>query len=61
MTPPSNEYRESVPRSTMADPMTLRIGDLLPEIELVDHNGQPWRTVELRGRPLVLILHRHLA
>jgi peroxiredoxin len=41
--------------------MTLDVGELFPAIELVDHEGRPWRTAEMRGRPLVLILHRHLA
>jgi hypothetical protein len=41
--------------------MTLNVGDRLPDIELVDHEGRPWRTAEKRGRPHVLVLHRHLA
>ncbi len=41
--------------------MTLTIGDSLPDVELVDHEGRPWRTAEMRRRPLVLVLHRHLA
>ena len=41
--------------------MTLDLGEPLPAIELVDHEGRPWHTVEMRGRPLVLILQRHLA
>ena len=41
--------------------MTLRVGDQLPDLELIDDRQQPWRTDEQRGRPLVLILHRHLA
>ena len=41
--------------------MTLRLGEILPDIELVDHTGQPWHSSDQRGRPLVLILHRHLA
>jgi peroxiredoxin len=41
--------------------VTVRIGDELPDIELVDHERRPWRTAEMRGRPLVLVLHRHLA
>jgi len=41
--------------------MTLGIGDPLPSLELVDHTGRPWRTADQRGRPLVLVLHRHLA
>ena len=41
--------------------MTLALGEPLPDLELVDHAGRPWRTAAMRGRPLVLILHRHLA
>jgi len=41
--------------------VTLQVGDRFPDIELVDHECRPWRTAEMRGRPLVLILHRHLA
>jgi hypothetical protein len=41
--------------------VTIHTGDPLPEIELVDHEGRPWRTAESGGRPLVLVLHRHLA
>jgi peroxiredoxin len=40
---------------------SLNIGDPLPAIELVDHSGEPWRTADMRGRPLVLVLYRHLA
>ncbi|MGH9132643.1 MAG: redoxin domain-containing protein [Ilumatobacteraceae bacterium] len=36
-------------------------GDLLPDVALVDHEGRPWRLSDHRGRPLVLILNRHLA
>ena len=41
--------------------MTLRIGDLVPDVELVDHDGDRWSIAEQRGKPVVLILHRHLA
>ncbi|MEZ5227735.1 MAG: hypothetical protein R2710_14000 [Acidimicrobiales bacterium] len=41
--------------------MTLRIGDRLPSVELTDHDGQSWSATSCRDRPLVLILHRHLA
>ncbi|MGD9792298.1 MAG: redoxin domain-containing protein [Acidimicrobiia bacterium] len=41
--------------------MTIGLGATLPDIELVDHEGHPWRTGDQRGRPLVLSLHRHLA
>jgi peroxiredoxin len=40
--------------------MTLQPGDALPDLELIDHRGQVWRPAKQRGRPLVLILHRHL-
>ncbi len=39
----------------------VQVGDRLPGLELVDHNGRPWHTIDARGRPQVLILHRHLA
>jgi len=41
--------------------VTLGIGDLLPDLELIDHTGQLWRTGDHLGQPLVLVLHRHLA
>jgi peroxiredoxin len=36
-------------------------GDVLPDVALVDHEGRSWRFSDHRGRPLVLVLHRHLA
>jgi peroxiredoxin len=36
-------------------------GDVLPDVALVDHEGRPWRFSDHRGKPLVLVLHRHLA
>ena len=36
-------------------------GDLLPDVALVGHEGAPFRFSDHRGRPLVLVLHRHLA
>lgn len=41
--------------------MTLGVGDLVPDIDLVDHDGATWRISDHRGRPVVLVLHRHLA
>jgi peroxiredoxin len=41
--------------------MTLRTGDVLPDVPLVDSSGRAWRLSDYRGRPAVLILHRHLA
>ena len=41
--------------------MILRVGDRMPSVELVGHDGRPWRTVSPDERPLVLVLHRHLA
>ena len=48
-------------RSDGRSDMTLSVGDPFPDIELVGYDGRPWRTAEMRGRPLVLVLHRHLA
>jgi peroxiredoxin len=39
----------------------LAVGDPAPELELVDHRGEPWRLSDHRGRPVVLVFHRHLA
>ena len=47
------DHQRSVP--------ALRVGDLVPDVDLVDHRGSPWRLSDQRGRPLVLVLHRHLA
>jgi peroxiredoxin len=41
--------------------MTLRVGDLMPAVELVDHTGATWQSRDHVGQPLVLVLHRHLA
>jgi len=41
--------------------MTLQVGDLLSDLGLLDDSGAVWRPSEQRGRPLVLVLHRHLA
>jgi hypothetical protein len=40
--------------------MTLEIGQRLGNISLIDPDGNPWRPADHRGRPLVLVLHRHL-
>ena len=37
------------------------VGDPAPEIELESAGGETWRLREHRGRPVVLIFHRHLA
>jgi peroxiredoxin len=36
-------------------------GDVLPDVALSDHDGSSFRLSDHRGRPLVLVLHRHLA
>jgi peroxiredoxin len=41
--------------------MALRVGDPVPDVDLVDHTGGTWRLSDHRGRPVVLVLHRHLA
>jgi hypothetical protein len=40
---------------------SLAIGDVVPDLPLVDHDGRPWRFSEHRGAPILAILHRHLA
>ena len=34
---------------------------LAPDFALPDHEGNLWRLSDQRGRPVVLIFHRHLA
>jgi peroxiredoxin len=41
--------------------MGLQIGDTAPAIDLPDEQNARWRLSEHRGRPVVLIFHRHLA
>jgi peroxiredoxin len=41
--------------------VTLRVGDVVPDVDLIDHDGTAWRISDHRGRPVVLVLHRHLA
>lgn len=36
-------------------------GDPAPDFTLPDHLGNPWRLADHRGRPVVLVFHRHLA
>ena len=40
--------------------MTAHVGDILVDVPLLDHELRAWRISEQRGRPVVLILHRHL-
>lgn len=39
----------------------IGLGDLVPDVALVGHDGAPLLLSEHRGRPLLLVLHRHLA
>jgi peroxiredoxin len=41
--------------------MALQTGDVAPEIDLPDEHDTRWRLSEHRGRPVVLIFHRHPA
>ena len=40
---------------------TLREGEVVPDVPLIDHRGEPWRFSDHRGSPILAILHRHLA
>ena len=41
--------------------MAVEVGDPAPDIDLPDERNERWRLSEQRGRPAVLIFHRHLA
>jgi peroxiredoxin len=41
--------------------MPVAIGEPAPEIDLPDDDGNRWRLSEHRGRPVVVVFHRHLA
>ena len=41
--------------------VAVRVGDPAPEVALPDHQGRTWRLSDHRGRPVVLLFHRHLA
>lgn len=41
--------------------MKADVGSPAPEIAAVDQDGQAWHLSAYRGRPVVLIFHRHLA
>lgn len=45
----------------MTSPSVIRVGDSVPPIFLIDQDGNAFDLEDLRGRPVVLILHRHLA
>lgn len=40
--------------------MLVTTGDLAPDFDLPDHDGDPWRLQEHRGRNVIVIFHRHL-
>jgi peroxiredoxin len=37
-----------------------RPGEPVDDIVRLDHTGRPWRLADQRGRPVLLIFHRHL-
>ena len=42
-------------------PAAVQPGDLVPAIDLPDWKGDRWHSEDHRGRPILLILSRHLA
>ncbi len=44
----------------MSDESVAEPGALAPEIDLPMPDGTRWRLSDARGRPVVLIFHRHL-
>lgn len=45
----------------MTTQLVIGEGDLLPDVALVDHEGVQFRFSDHRRRPLLVLLHRHLA
>lgn len=45
----------------MTEADRIGVGDLVPDVALLDHAGTPFRLSDHRGRPVLLVLHRHLA
>lgn len=45
----------------MLTPMPPSTGDPAPDVDLPDGTGGRWRLSDHRGRPVVLVFHRHLA
>jgi peroxiredoxin len=45
----------------MTRPDQIDEGELIPDLPLIDHDGEPWTFSDQHGRPLLLVLHRHLA
>ncbi len=41
-------------------PGPVEVGDRAPDIDLPAADGSRWRLSSARGRPVVLIFHRHL-
>jgi len=41
--------------------MSVGLRDTAPAVDLPDDEGQQWRLSDHRGRPVVMIFHRHLA
>lgn len=41
--------------------MSMQPGDGAPDVDLPDDQGGRWRLADHRGRPVLLIFHRHLA
>ena len=58
----NGELRNRVPVciTTKGNGMRVSVGDLAPDFELADHAGEPWRLRAHRGRPVILVFHRHL-
>ncbi|MGD9753263.1 MAG: redoxin domain-containing protein [Acidimicrobiia bacterium] len=38
----------------------MNIGEPIEDFERPDDEGRPWRLRDQRGRPVVLVFHRHL-
>jgi hypothetical protein len=51
----------SGPPIGQAGAMGPHVGDAAPEIDLTTPDGRSWRLSDVRGRPALVVFHRHLA
>ncbi|MCB0994600.1 MAG: redoxin domain-containing protein [Acidimicrobiales bacterium] len=49
-----------IARPRSAELVSMQIGDPVEDFTLSDDTGGRWRLSEHRGRPVLLIFHRHL-
>src|SRR5947199_10819884 len=58
--PPNLRSADVHKRTAEVTQLFSQTGSEAPDFTLPDHNGEQWRLSAFRGRPVVLIFHRHL-